>query len=438
MLRILADGLHKMVSSAPWFRLQLHLKARFTLRKRTRCLLRLRTKRVETLDSWLAHWCAAEAKIQQGFRQHLQRSPPLQEVLRGRGTIARCVTPVADALKVQVVWELYWILRAQYTHRLKLHWRRALALLAQRQATLQHRCAGRVAPATADFWQGEAVSLRAINAAIFVSLLQEPKFQYTAGRDIKATELLRLANANLEAGSWAGVTESPLGPQGCPTLRAFLRSPLLAEPQWLRFLSKQTVSTVIPPRTWQPTTPPIDGPPASPKWPRRGGPARGQLRCLSGDPEIPVICCDLGDVSPSTSLQTLPSPHVLPSREATPLPPPVALSGSASDGDPGGCGRPTSVSVDAGRPPPSPTTLSVPPAPRRCSGLRAPQRQLSGSPKALRASYDHLFKQHHPEVTAIYPRLPMAGNALALKEPACAMRRRSPPSPRPAAPPCGP
>lgn len=36
---------------APWFRLQLHLKARFTLRKRTRCLLRLRTKRVETLDS---------------------------------------------------------------------------------------------------------------------------------------------------------------------------------------------------------------------------------------------------------------------------------------------------------------------------------------------------------------------------------------------------
>lgn len=42
------------------------------------------------------------------------------------GLLFSCV-PHPDALKVQVVWELYWILRAQYTHRLKLHWRRALA-----------------------------------------------------------------------------------------------------------------------------------------------------------------------------------------------------------------------------------------------------------------------------------------------------------------------
>eukprot|EP00667_Euglena_gracilis_P036176 EG_transcript_70365 len=82
------------------------------------------------------------------------------------------------------------------------------------------------------------------------------------GRDIKVTELLRLANANLAEGSWVEVADSPLGPHGCPTLLAFLRSPLLTEPQWLKGRCKLT-SVVIPPRTWDPLKPSA-GPTLSP------------------------------------------------------------------------------------------------------------------------------------------------------------------------------
>eukprot|EP00667_Euglena_gracilis_P021777 EG_transcript_23956 len=193
MMRILVDGLRRMASSAPWFRLQLHLKVRNTLRKRAHRALQMRAERAETLDGWLQFWCAAEARIQQNFRQQLVSPVTMQEVLRWQpGTIARAITPVADALKVQVIWELYWILRMQYTHRLKTHVWRLLSLLAQRQAFKLQRSPKVSASATVDFWQGEAVSLRAINAAIFVQSLQEPKFQYAVGRDIKVTELLRL------------------------------------------------------------------------------------------------------------------------------------------------------------------------------------------------------------------------------------------------------
>eukprot|EP00667_Euglena_gracilis_P017876 EG_transcript_18885 len=250
-----------MISSGPWLRLQLHLKVRNTLRKRARRALQHRAQRAETLDSWFKFWCAAEAKIQQSFRQQLQSPVTLQEVRRGqRGTIARATTPVADALKVQVIWELYWLLRAQHAHRLKLHRRRLSALLAHREVLGQQRSPRATACATVDFWQGEATSLRAVNAAFFIHSLQEPKFHYAVGRDIKVTELLRLANANLEAADW--VMDSPRGPHGCPTLLAFLNSPLLTEPQWLKGRCKLT-SVVIPPRTWDPLKPSV-GPTLSP------------------------------------------------------------------------------------------------------------------------------------------------------------------------------
>eukprot|EP00667_Euglena_gracilis_P016567 EG_transcript_17336 len=266
MMRVLADGLRKMSSSIAWFRLQLHIKARRTLRRRAHCLVQTRTKRTETLDSWLNFWCAAEARIQQAFRQQLQSPVTLQEVRRGQcGHIARAVTPVADSLKVQVVWEVYWILRAQYTHRLKLHCQRLLALFAQRKE-IRHRRAMGLYHSNGDFWQGEARSLRAINAAIFLSILQEPKFHYAVGRDIRATELLRLANANLEEGSWVELADSPLGPQGCPTMLAFLRSSLLVEPHWLKVRSKQT-SAIVPPRTWSPARLRREGRPMSPPSP---------------------------------------------------------------------------------------------------------------------------------------------------------------------------
>eukprot|EP00667_Euglena_gracilis_P030308 EG_transcript_41742 len=70
--QILVHGLHKMISSGPWLRLQLHLKVRRTLRKRARHALQQRAQRAETLNGWFKFWCAAEAKIQQSFRQQLQ------------------------------------------------------------------------------------------------------------------------------------------------------------------------------------------------------------------------------------------------------------------------------------------------------------------------------------------------------------------------------
>eukprot|EP00667_Euglena_gracilis_P017801 EG_transcript_18818 len=250
---ILIDGLHKMQFSAPWLRLQLHLKARSTLRKGVRRLALARAGRRETLDGWLSYWDMAEAKIQGSFRQQLQSSATMQDALQRaqRGIIARAVTPMADALKAQVIWELYWILQAQHEYRVKRQAARLVELLAQRTAILQRRSCGMDTSSGMDFWQGKPMSLRATNAAIFLLLLQEPKYDCVVGRDIKVNELLRLANAHLADGAWGSPADSPLGPHTSPTLLAFLRSPLLTEPQWLKSRSKQA-GPLIPPRTWVP------------------------------------------------------------------------------------------------------------------------------------------------------------------------------------------
>eukprot|EP00667_Euglena_gracilis_P002755 EG_transcript_2760 len=420
MMCLIADGLHKMTSSAPWLRLQLHLKVRNTLRKRARRLVLLRTQRIETLDSWLTFWCAAEARIQTSFRQQLQHSISLQEVLRGpRATIARAVTPVADALKVQVIWELYWILRSQYMHRLKVHWRRLLALMGQRRTLIHHQRPTRAPAYASDFWQGEPVSLRAVNAAIFLQLLQEPKFQYTAGRDIKVTELLRFANANLAKNSWVEAVESPLGPQGCPTLLAFLSSPLLTESQWLKSRSKQT-NTFIPPCTWGPPlrgqlgTPPSGGELSGPQ------DVVGQSRLPAGSAVLMVRCNSL--LRPDPARLSLTAPHrlqplsardtVSPERTFSPR-----LPGAGDDL--GQRCRSTMVGPHCG-------TLSASHSASPPRRRKASPRMLSGSPKARSLlSFRKLFRRTptDTEVTTIYPRLPAA---VVLKEPAYSLSRQSP------------
>eukprot|EP00667_Euglena_gracilis_P006168 EG_transcript_6223 len=258
-MRILTDGLNKVAQNSPWLRLQLHLKVRRTLRKRAQFLAAAAAQRAETLDSWLAYWEAEEGRIQQGFRQHLQSPAALQEMLRGpRGTVARCTTAVASALKVQVVWELYWILRAQHNHRLKLHEQRVQALIARRRDILQGRLQSGSNHSGVDFWQGEPQTLPAVTAALFVLSLQKPKFQYVAGQAIKATELLRLANAHLTDGAWGSPADSPLGPQSSPTLLAFLRSPLLTEPEWLKARTWQA-QPLLPVLSWVPSADAVPG-----------------------------------------------------------------------------------------------------------------------------------------------------------------------------------
>eukprot|EP00667_Euglena_gracilis_P007167 EG_transcript_7229 len=426
-MQVLVDGLRKMGDRAPWLRLQLHLRVRRTLRKRARRQALAGAHRTETLASWLAYWEAEEGRLQQGFRQRLQSTVALQDVLREyRGALARATTPVADPLKVQVVWELYWVLRAQYTHSMKLHWQRLQGLLTYRRDLLQRRALGLLSYDGVDFWHEEPRSLPAVTAAIFVLSLQEPKFQYAAGQNIRATELLRLANANLADGSWAGAADSPRGPQGCPTLLAFLNSPLLTEPQWLKWRSRQA-APVVPRCTWAPRGPPPDSPRSSgPASARSAGAGGSRGRRGSSHPPTPL----LGRTSrplrrPSLMRSNIKDPDTDPPlthrqvtgrRLSSPfaVPPRFVSASSGSSG-----------SDDSQSPETSPRSPWLPawrlgladPVQRQRFSSLTPARlrrqgsgRLAGKPTLARtplsAGFEQVFPAPPVEVTAIYPKLP--------------------------------
>eukprot|EP00667_Euglena_gracilis_P009209 EG_transcript_9356 len=251
-VKLVCDGLHKMVSSRPWFALQFHVKAHATLRKYAKRHILATMQRDALLDNWLEAWQVAEANSQQKYRKQLESQATLTERLRGQEhVVARAITPIADGIKVQVLWELYWLLRHQYRRRWAEFLQQWRCLLARRRELMKAQELNGVETSPRDFWEGEPQSLRALDAAIFACALQEPQFKHAVGHssDVKVYELLRLANANLEEGTWT--LDRPLGlGHATPTMMAFLASPLCTDEAWMRGQYAKRVFR-IPVRTWR-------------------------------------------------------------------------------------------------------------------------------------------------------------------------------------------
>eukprot|EP00667_Euglena_gracilis_P026974 EG_transcript_32966 len=160
---------------------------------------------------------------------------------------AQTMAGTPDDEKGQVLWDLYWLLQTQTNALLKSYWTQWFELLYMRRL-IQAR-----PPQvdTEDFnMHNEPVSLRAIDAALFIHALRKPKPLFTAGKDIKMAELLRLASA--PTGPILGLDKNgdPIR-QISPVVSAFQQSPLCRRRNWLATRLQQE-QPVIPPRTWFP------------------------------------------------------------------------------------------------------------------------------------------------------------------------------------------
>eukprot|EP00667_Euglena_gracilis_P007130 EG_transcript_7199 len=262
----LRDGLRRMAHPVGplWFQMQMTLKARAMVRRRAwGSTPARRARHRETLEGWLGYWRDAEAKATHSLRR-------LAGPARATGPPPPPGQPgpfvhIPDAIKCQVVWDFYWLLRAQVGQRLKRYHMRVLALLrlrrqrreAPRDAVLEGPGHPLLGSSFHDFESGRPQTLRAVDAALFMEWLQKPKCEYVAGVDLKLKDFLQLANGpNIfqDGDAYPSAVR-----HASPTVLAFLSSRFCTEPEWLvqRHANPQPV---IPPNTtWTPSPPPQFG-----------------------------------------------------------------------------------------------------------------------------------------------------------------------------------
>eukprot|EP00667_Euglena_gracilis_P006782 EG_transcript_6844 len=237
----------KMRSSRTWLVLRRALKAHVTFKRCTREFrYQVTAGRQLLLADWIGYWRDAELKAQNDLRRQLQ-SPKLLQLMSPRKArqfaLAHALTFTPEAVKERILWDLYWLLRVQYGRRLTAHLARWIRLTRRRA-----RLRGYPPPMdTADFFRGEPRTLRAVNAALFVSALQEPKFDLQVGRGIHFKDLLQFAG--LQHSRPDPPALPPALKDASPTAVAFLASPLCREPKWLlaRFAA---LHPPIPPFNW--------------------------------------------------------------------------------------------------------------------------------------------------------------------------------------------
>eukprot|EP00667_Euglena_gracilis_P004781 EG_transcript_4806 len=259
-----------------WLHLRRALRTRVLLKRHVRALSSAaRQHRTATLEGWLSYWREAETKAQHEVRAKLRSGKPLTADWAGPTAWAQVMTATCEEVKAQVLWELYWLLLAQASIAKHSYWMRWRALQRQRQKLLwaQQVPADPTAldsKPTLDFWNNEPVSLRGIDAALFVLALQAPRFRYRAGEEVTLRELVRLANAPQPVFRPHEVDVRLRHASGVVT--AFLDSPLCREAAWLRRRFARSLP-LIPPRTWRLESSPSPAVTFSPKPPDRDAPA---------------------------------------------------------------------------------------------------------------------------------------------------------------------
>eukprot|EP00667_Euglena_gracilis_P012716 EG_transcript_13064 len=203
--------------------------------------------REEALASWLQYWQNVEAKIQQSCGDSLaaeQRDLSADRV--PTSSLTHSTTP--DRVKVEVLWELYWSLRAQHILHLKEYSKRWLSLIATRRKMMESLVACERHDGMND---GQPSTLAAVDAEIFIEALREPRFNYAPSKEIKYSELVRLSNSTgmLMSSGHNLVHISPFS-------LAFLKSPLCTEPAFMRRRSAMSGGCPPSPR-WKPPPPEI-------------------------------------------------------------------------------------------------------------------------------------------------------------------------------------
>eukprot|EP00667_Euglena_gracilis_P004032 EG_transcript_4049 len=260
--RVVRDCFQRRKTDWVWLNLNHALRTRVLLKRHVR---RLRCQwpqqRSATLEAWLTYWQEAEATAQDNVRGWLRSGKPASGEWQGPVPLAQVLTPTCEEVKAQVLWELYWLLHAQMSRQKRVYWVRCQALLRQRQR-MRWKVASLIPSEpeaqTPDFWNHEPVSLRAVNAALFVMALRRPRFHYRAGQEVTLKQLLLFVNAPQPA---FGGGDGDAVRHASGVVNAFLDSPLCHEAAWLRKRLNMPLP-LIPPRTWRPTA--ADAPDVAP------------------------------------------------------------------------------------------------------------------------------------------------------------------------------
>eukprot|EP00667_Euglena_gracilis_P004987 EG_transcript_5016 len=256
-------------NAATWFRVLRKLRTRCAFRRRIKSyLVRLREQREAVLEEWLGFWNATEARATVELRRQLQ-AQPLQVAsprLQAKSALRRSMVVTPDALKVEVLWQLFWLLHTQVAQKARLHHERWRWLVSRREELLHNRGQNYVL----DFSSEQPQTLRAVNAALFVHALQRPRDPFPSGREVTFREMLRLADFShalpdwVELKSTASITSTTAG---------FLTSPLCSDPDWM--VSRYSLPYPLIPRcTWTPEArPPLMSPRLGAPSPRQSSPA---------------------------------------------------------------------------------------------------------------------------------------------------------------------
>eukprot|EP00667_Euglena_gracilis_P004510 EG_transcript_4533 len=254
VMRIVLHGLHRFVGGGAWLRFHQALRMRLYFRRRVVPVCRrLAAAREAVLDEWLAYWREAEHRAKEELRSqvHSKRLAYALGVRRsGQQALAHALAATPDCMKVKVLWQLYWLLRLQTASATNAYWREWFLLRAMREAFL----VSPPPPSRRDFSpRREPLSLRAVNAALFVKALQAPHFTPVAGRDVTFKELVRLANApNVPFVHEKGTATLLHVPSS--VVIAFQTSPLCTDTGWLLSRLHQPLP-VVPPLSWHPVLP---------------------------------------------------------------------------------------------------------------------------------------------------------------------------------------
>eukprot|EP00667_Euglena_gracilis_P003620 EG_transcript_3628 len=248
VMQVMRHGLFKQAHAQIWYRLfrSLRLRCRFQAFSRA-YFSRAKQEREAVLDGWLEFWRAAERRAAADLRKQIQVAKPTDPRQSGRTTLLHAMVVTPDPLKVDVLWQLYWLLRSIFSQQTQAHWDQWLWLIHRRRE-LKQQPPPAANTLTLDFTAGTPQTLRAVNAAFFLQMLRRPRMAYPKGKDVTFKEMVRLANANNALPEWAAV---PATAAVSSAMAGFLTSPLCADPEWMAFRLGQP-SPLIPKRSWVP------------------------------------------------------------------------------------------------------------------------------------------------------------------------------------------
>eukprot|EP00668_Euglena_longa_P006716 GGOE01008028.1.p1 GENE.GGOE01008028.1~~GGOE01008028.1.p1 ORF type:complete len:434 (-),score=69.49 GGOE01008028.1:1384-2685(-) len=251
-MQVLQECLLRWKKRRLWLQLLQGLRTRVLLKGMQALTAAANQHRLETLESWLEYWEHAEDMVHGELQARLspgKGATGINAQQAGQVALAQVLTSTPDTVKYQVLWELYWLLKTQTAIQKHAHWMRWRALLRQRRI-VRKQLANPLQPSVnhaVDFMHDEPVSLRALNAALFVLALQTPHFRYRMGKEVTLKELVRFASAPQRVCS---PNEADTLRHASAVITAFVDSPLCSDPAWL-YRRYGKASPLIPPRTWR-------------------------------------------------------------------------------------------------------------------------------------------------------------------------------------------